>query len=120
MTDKISEFRRINEPRAMRMLEQLGHINKSAASMKVPGAEVRMMMTPVFAALDKLKDKPLVAEEQTIGRPIKEQLAELREIERLDRTPPIAREMETLADLSTQQLVDRMIACGAELARRRQ
>ena len=35
-------------------------------------------------------------------------------------TDRIAKEAGVLSDLSTQQLVDRMIACGAELARRRQ
>jgi hypothetical protein len=35
MTNKIAEFRRINEPRARRALDQIGHIDKSARSMGV-------------------------------------------------------------------------------------
>ena len=124
MTDKITHFRRINEPRAMRVLEQLGHIEKSAASMRIEAAEVGMMLTPVIATIKRMRRAD--AEEQKVwGQPgptpgldatlkANEQVRELTGI-----TQPIARETESLDALSTQQLIDRMIACGAILASRR-
>lgn len=105
----MDDFQRINEPRTNRMLEQLGHIQKSAASTKTEQTKVNKLLTPVFEALDRLR------------------ATENREPERFEERPPppqptrpVAKEMTPLKDVATQQLVDRMIACGAELARRRQ
>lgn len=119
MTDKISEFRRINEPRAMRMVEQLNLIKKSAASMRIADDEVRMMMSPVFKAVDDMR--PAIA--KAFERPAPAQIRSLAPMggnfEEPFASAPVAKEMGALADLTTQQLVDRMIACGAELANRR-
>ena len=109
MTDKISEFRRINEPRVQRALEQIRHIEKSAKSMRIHELDVQSLMAPIRDEYQRInEDTEEFLQEERRGQPM------------LERTPPIAREMEALAELSTQQLVDRMIACGAELARRRQ
>lgn len=110
MTDKLSEFRRINEPRVQRALEQMRHITKSAASMKIHDLDIQALM------------KPIRDEYQRINADVEEYLQEeaTGHLSTMDATPPVAREMEQLTDLTTQQLVDRMIACGAALAARRQ
>lgn len=113
MADKITDFRRINEPRALRMLEQLGHIQKSAASMKVPQTEVNQMLAPVFAALEKLRGRPLGASNQQVRD------ADRPKPQMIEATIPVSNEIAHLEGLSTQQLIDRMIACGAVLATRR-
>lgn len=109
MTDKITEFRRINEPRAMRMLEQLGHIQKSAASMKIDASEVGMMLAPVRKAMNL----PGVT-----GRPV-EPARETPVATEIKATPPVSQAGVPYADLPTTQLVDKMIAIGAILAERR-
>lgn len=121
MTDKISEFRRINEPRAQRAVEQLNHIAKSAASMKMHEIDVAKLLEPVTAKLAELRDQDAVdIIEGTAPRNVP------ASADWMDGpgtgpapTPPVAREMEQLENLTTQQLVDRMIACGAILAERR-
>lgn len=51
MTDKTAEFRRINEPRVQRALEQIGHIEKSAKAMRVDPADLRALMVPLQTRL---------------------------------------------------------------------
>jgi hypothetical protein len=109
---KIDEFNRINGPRVQRARDQLGHIQKSAASMRIDDAAVWKLLEP-------LRDR--IAAMEWGDTEIAESEAELRPRmpQAEDVAAPVACEIETLASLSTQQLVDRMIACGAELAVRR-
>lgn len=108
MSDKTQELNRINEPRVRRILDQLTFIEKSAASLRAPELDVATLLKPVAAKLAQLQDADAVAFEAT-GELTPAPVA----------TPPVAREMGDLQDLTTQQLVDRMIACGAMLAERR-
>ena len=113
MTDKLQEFRRINEPRAQRAVAQLNHIERSANSMAIREIDVAKLLEPVAAKLAKLRDQHVV---DIIEGPM---ITATEVEERIAATPPVAREMEQLENLTTQQLVDRMIACGAILAERR-
>lgn len=114
--DKEAEFRRINGPRVQRAVDQIALVEKSATSMRISDEELETILLPVDNQLaDILGDKS----EETPG-PDEEQPAIGQDPAPLEATQPVAREMARLSDLSTQQLVDRMIACGAELAKRRQ
>lgn len=110
----MTEFERINQPRVDRALHQIELVRKSAKSTRASEGDLRALVTPIKTQLAPLLGiEPLVAvdmaqlERKVLGNP---QLA----------TPPVAKEMTAMADWSTQQLIDRMIACGAELAKRRQ
>ncbi len=96
MPDKRADFVRINQPRFEDILKRLTLIDRSARSMGV----VKTMQP----YLDQ----------------IEERLQELRPAApKPVATKPVANEAEQLESLSTTQLVDRMIACGAILAARR-
>lgn len=108
MSDKIADFERINGPRVQRALDQLTFIEKSALSMKIDPEAFQKLIEPVRHRVRQDKEPVRFADQN----PNPQQLPKA--------TPPVAREIEQLSHLSTQQLVDRMIACGAELATRRQ
>ena len=93
-------FYRVNAPRADKIIKIIEMIEKSAASYRVPHAAEKMKRA--IAAM--IANSPATQQAPSSRPPA---------------TPPIAREVTELKDLSTQQLVDRMIACGAELAGRR-
>lgn len=109
MSDKTKELNRINEPRVRRILDQLTFIEKSAASLRTHELDMARLLAPVHARLAELLDDDAIAEVAP---------APIAPVE-VAATPPVAREMGDLQDLTTQQLVDRMIACGAMLAERR-
>lgn len=96
----MTEFERINSPRVDKILAMLATIGKSAKSNKVSEEELESLLSPLTT---KLNPKQETQETKVVTTP----------------TPHIAKELEALGSLSTQQLVDRMIACGAELASRR-
>ena len=111
MSDKTKELNRINDPRVRRILDQLTFIEKSAASLRAHELDVVALLKPVATKLAQMQDADAVAFEATgelAPAPVE-----------VAATPPVAREMGDLQELSTQQLVDRMIACGALLAERR-
>ena len=93
-------FYRVNEPRADKIIKIIQMIEKSAAAYRVPHAAEKMKRDIVAIIANSF-----ASQQAPSSRP--------------PATPPIVREVEELKDLSTQQLVDRMIACGAELAGRR-
>jgi len=109
MSDKSSEFLRINEPRVRRALEQISHIEKSALSMRVSPQDVQELMQPVFSKTRGCGSSP--SKNTAEGDPPAGRFEEA--------TLPVAREMSRLNDMTTQQVVDIMIACGATLAKRR-
>ena len=114
MTDKISEFFRINEPRVQRALDQLGHIEKSAASMRIPQGRVAAVVAPVRARVLIMQGEVGDLRETAPAAPAAP-AATPSEI-----SESVQREIDRLETLSTTQLINRMIACGELLARRRQ
>ena len=108
--DKIEKFRRINTPRVERALEQIALVEKSAASMRIPEAVATLLAEHGLRLASAPAPAPAQAPASAPAAP---------EPAVIEATPPVAKEMARLVDLSTMQLVDRMIACGAELARRR-
>lgn len=100
MTDKISTFRRVNEPRAARMLETLQMIEKSANSARIDQDEVRMMLTPVFSALGK--HKTLQAPMPPIPTPVQPKGTYAAG----SNAPRWAHMKDMIEDLSKQELVD--------------
>ena len=143
MTDKLSEFRRINEPRVRRALEQIGFVEKSASSMKIPHADVAVLLAPIFDAMAKRKTTPLGPEHrlhtgrtaappepQSIRPAGRARSAESSALANADfskieerllayASDPVKPEVSRYSDLPTTQLVDKMIAIGAILAERR-
>ena len=106
--NKEQEFTRINAPRVARAVAQVNHIEKSAKSMKIPTAIVAGILSSLQEEMSKFAGVVIphtTAPDESDSRPT--------------TTPPVLKELTLLKDLSTQQLVDRMIACGAELAGRR-
>lgn len=100
-------FYRVNEPRADKIIKIIQMIEKSAAAYRVPHAAEKMKrdIVAIIANSSASQQAPSASQQAPSSRP--------------PATPPIVREVKELKDLSTQQLVDRMIACGAELAGRR-
>ena len=104
-----------NRGRAEKIVGILEHMEKSARSNRTKPEAVAALLGPVF---DQFGSMGIASAVVAAELP----LAETRSAdpEPVPATPPVAREMTALTDLTTQQLVDRMIACGAELAGRRQ
>ena len=138
MSDKTKELNRINDPRVRRILDQLTFIEKSAGSLRAHELDVVTLLKPVATKLAQMQDADAVAFEATgelapaqilprewMSLPDAPRRGEENDGElapasvEVAATPPVAREMGDLQELSTQQLVDRMIACGALLAERR-
>jgi len=108
MTDhKTENFKRINDPRVEKIVKMIDVIAKSAASMRIHELDVARMFQPVTDKIRETVDEDAVA--MTQPAPSKPVAA----------SPFVAREIEVLEHLTTQQLVDRMIAAGAILADRR-
>lgn len=95
----LTEFERINKPRVDKVLKMLVTIEKSRKSTKTSLEEWSKLLHPV-----PTKFKPPETNQPKTD---------------ITATSPVKREMENLEKLSTTQLVDRMIACGAVLAERR-
>ena len=110
--DKASEFRRINEPRAMRMLEQLNHIEKSAKSMRIDEAEARGMLTPVRTSLGATA--PVQAATPPVGA-----MPQPGPVAAAEPAPQVAYKRERIEALPTTDLIDLIAACGIEIASRR-
>jgi len=108
MPDKLAEFRRINEPRVDKILASLGHIEKSATSMRIDEHEVKLLLHPVRIRVDYLRG--FAAEQLTPAQP---------EPTEIKATAPVSQAGVPYADLPTTQLIDKMIAIGAILAERR-
>lgn len=123
---KLDDFKRVNEPRVARALEQIAHIEKSAASNRVDDNDLRRLLLPLDDKIAELFGEPegealpaKVEDYVAVAGPARNELLDDLPMKEVEATPPVAREMEALDTLTTQQLVDRMIACGAELASRR-
>ena len=112
MSDKVNEFHRINDPRAKRAMDQIELIEKSAASMRLPEERAKLLQRIANYLTPSQGPMPTPAHAPH-GR-------EVMGGKHVEATPRVAKEMSAMANLSTQQLIDRMIACGAELAKRRQ
>lgn len=127
------ELHRINDPRVEKIVKMIAVIEKSAKSLRVSEPEIRDLIQPVADALaahgmgptgqqafrlkqERTPDGGSVLVTPPVARTGASQAAPVEEVK---ASPAVAREMGALADLSTQQLVDRMIAIGAELAARR-
>ena len=95
----MSEFERINRPRVEKIHKMLDTIEKSARSLKADPDEL----------LETVRERLTGGEDVPGGNPPEVPKA----------SPAIQKEGVALANLSTQQLVDRMIACGFELGTRR-
>ncbi len=124
MSDKTQELNRINEPRVRRVLDQLTFIEKSAASLRAPELDVATLLKPVATKLAQLYEGAVEAAPAPVATPLGAAPIDTPSVATPlgaapIATPPVAREMEDLQELTTQQLVDRMIACGALLAERR-
>jgi len=102
MTDKTKEFQRINGPRVEKIHRMLDTIEKSSRSLRVDPTDL----------LQTLRDRLTGDEHDNGGSPPDVP-------NRPVATQPVEREALPLKNLSTQQLVDRMIACGFELGKRR-
>lgn len=119
MTNKLSEFRRINAPRIQRALDQIGHIEKSAASMRISDADLAELVKPLFDKAASITNS--TPSSTPNDNPPAQAASDTHENAVFPpATTPVAREIaKSLESLCTQQLVDRMIACGAVLAARR-
>jgi len=114
VTDKIAEFRRINEPRVEKILASLGHIEKSAASMRIDPETFRALIEPIRRHVRGGHEGP---RERAHGSSIKVEVQ--HEPTEIKATPHVSQAGVPYADLPTTQLVDKMIAIGAILAERR-
>jgi len=104
---KTDEFRRINDPRVNAAIEKLKLIEKSAQSMRIDAKDIADLLAPLIAEAEGMSGDPV---------PTPPEVDDMRLIE---PTRPVKAEMPSLEGLSTQQLVDRMIAIGAILSNRR-
>lgn len=101
-------FNKTNYGRVLKMFKMLeGPMAKSAKSNKATPEQWSEMLEPLTLVIDRLRQG--AGEEPPSADP-----------EPFSAKPPVEREMTALTHLTTQQLVDRMIACGAILASRRQ
>lgn len=105
-----------NLSRVERITAFLKLMHTSAVSNGATPEEVSDLLGPVFDQMGRMG----IASAVINAKLPNEETRQPTETPPVEATPPVAREMSALGDLSTQQLVDRMIACGAELANRRQ
>lgn len=103
----MTDFTRINGPRVEKIKHMIGTIEKSAASQKVSFDERRELLSPIIEHVTLHYVRP------------EQRRAESAAPSPQPTTPPVAKEVCNLEELSTTQLIDRMIACGEKLARRR-
>ena len=101
----MSDFIRINKPRADKMAATLALIEKSGKSTRALPAQYEEVLGPVLDAIEELTQGR--AERPAVQSPI------------TATSQPVMNEQVKLQGMSTQQLVDIMIAAGAILQHRR-
>ena len=99
----LSDFTRVNGPRVEKVLHIIGMIEKSAVSYRVTPGEFQGLIDPI---------------RQKVRGPEPEKKA-LESHAGADVTPYIKKEMADMSDLSTQQLLDRLLAAAEVITRRR-
>ncbi len=105
-----------NRGRVAKIVEILGLLETSCAANPFQIEEFRDVTGPALAQFERWANMAAHGSPEPRSPDVPVEQQEPTE------TAPVAREtaLGNLAELSTQQLVDRMIACGAELAKRRQ
>ena len=107
MTDKIADFRRINEPRVDRALAQIGHIETSAASMRIDPAEFQQLIEPIRY---KVRG-PAIEERRPMGGNFEEPFAKPV----VDLTPRTHDLRKMLEMMDTKALVDLLTMTAAQI-----